>query len=374
MGATVTAYSPYLLSIGLTLGEVGLVNAIYWGTMILAELPTGMLADGKSRAWSLKAGVLFHVVGSIFYICATGFVSAAVAEALIGVGAAFLSGAQSAWIADALDRDGEPESIREVQATDMLIRTPIFLLGGWFGAALAMVSYRLIWIPLVITGLLTAFLVHKRMNERGEPLHRVTEIEAFLLSVKQLRNSRSLMWIIGTMIFIGAVVSFNHYWAPFFEPMVGTLGLAWVWMVIYLSFMPSAWMVKKLSVAVGNEGKYIVLSLLLSGVGLTLAGLYGGLVFPLSAIVIHEFGRGMFEPLTESFVQHRVKSSYRATFGSLRSFLGNIGYAIVPVIIWFSIKGKPDTPETISQVWVICGTFLAIGAIIFWFIRPKKSE
>lgn len=373
MGATVTAYAPYLLSIGLTLGEVGLVNGIYWGVMILAELPTGMLADGKSRAWSLKAGVVFHVIGSLFYMGATGFVSAAVAEALIGIGAAFLSGAQSAWIADALDRDGEPESIREVQATDMLIRTPIFLLGGWFGAALALVSYRLIWIPLVITGVLTAILVHKSMKGRGEPLHRVTELEAFVLSLKQLRNSRSLMWLIGTMILFGTVVSFNHYWSPFFEPKVGTLGLGWVWMIIYLSFMPSGWMVRKLSVAVGNEGKYIVLSLLLSGLGLALAGLSGGLVFPLSAIVIHEFGRGMFEPLTESFVQHRVKSSYRATFGSLRSFLGNIGFAIVPVIIWFSIKGKPDTPETISQVWVVSGVFLTLGSIAIWFLRPRKK-
>ncbi|NQV90113.1 hypothetical protein HQ487_01760 [Candidatus Uhrbacteria bacterium] len=59
LGATVTAYTPFLQSIGLSLSQIALVNAIFWSVIILSELPTGMLADGRSRAYSLKLGGTF---------------------------------------------------------------------------------------------------------------------------------------------------------------------------------------------------------------------------------------------------------------------------------------------------------------------------
>lgn len=73
-------------------------------------------------------------------------------------------------------------------------------------------------------------------------------------------------------------------------------------------------------------------------------------------------GRGFFQPLTESFVQHRVHTSYRATFGSLQSFLGRIGFAVVPLVVWLFIADKPNTSATISLVWIICLIVLLLGA------------
>ncbi|MEK7481456.1 MAG: MFS transporter, partial [Patescibacteria group bacterium] len=88
---TVTAYVPFLLSLGLSLGEVGLVNAVFWAVVMLAEVPTGMLADGRGRAWSLKIGAFIQLVGIALYVTATGLYSAMFAEAMLGIGAAFLS-------------------------------------------------------------------------------------------------------------------------------------------------------------------------------------------------------------------------------------------------------------------------------------------
>ncbi len=373
MGATVTVYAPFLLSIGLTLGEVALVNSVFWAVMILAELPTGMLADGRSRAWSLKVGVVLQSIGAVVYLSAVGFWTAALAEAIVAVGMAFLSGAQSAWIADALTREGKFDDLRHVYATELLIRTPMFLVGGAIGALLALVSYRLIWVPLIVMGIVTALTAHRFMNGQGEPLEQVTEKEALLLSLRHLRSSRALKWVIATMIVFGCVVSFNHFWAPFFEPKVGTLGLSWVWAIIYLSFIPSGWMVRKLGIGAGQEGKYIVLSILMSGLGLMLIGVTDVLVGSLVIAMFHEFGRGMFQPLTDSFVQHRVKSAYRATFGSLQSFLGKIGFAVVPFVVWLLILGKPDTPETITKVWVVCGAIMVVGSLALFVLRPKKN-
>lgn len=80
-----TAYAPFLLSIGLSFGEISLVNSVFWLTAILMELPTGMFADGKSRVWSMKMGCLCLLFGGIAYFFAQGFWSAMIAEGFIGV-------------------------------------------------------------------------------------------------------------------------------------------------------------------------------------------------------------------------------------------------------------------------------------------------
>ncbi len=371
MGATATVYAPFLLSIGLSLGEIALVNAIFWTILIAAELPTGMFADGRSRAFSLKAGMIFHSLGAVSYMMAEGFWSAALAEGLIGIGMAFMSGAQQAWITDALTREGKIEKTRHVFATESVIRMFVFVLGGFIGVLLALISYRLIWLPVIFTSLIAVALCHRHMNDQGEPIERMTEREAFTHSWRHLLQSQALKWVIGSMILFGGVISFNHFWSPYFQTKVGTLGLSWVWALFHLGTMASGWMIRRMTIGVGQETRMIVLSLFLCGIGLALISFFSGIIAPLAAVMIHELGRGMFQPLTDSFVQHRVKSAYRATFGSLQSFLGRIGFAIVPLVVWILIDGKPDTTDTIASVWVVCGSLLAVGSLIFWLVRPR---
>mgnify|MGYP001561872957 CR=1 FL=1 len=373
MACTVTAYTPFLQSIGLSLGEIALVNAIFWSTIILAELPTGMIADGRSRAFSLKLGGVFYAVGALAYTQATGFWSAALSESLIGIGGAFISGAGQAWIADALTREGRYETLRHVYATESLLKSVFMLLGGFAGAAIALVDYRLIWVPFVVSALLASFIAHRSMNGKGEPLEYVTEFTAFRLALAQLKQSRALLWAVAALMVFGAVISFNHYWALYFKPVVGQLGLSWIWAVMYVGLIGASQYARRSSVPLGRETGLIVLSLFLSGLGLGLIALAPSLLIAVPALVIHEIGRGLFDPLTSAFVQHRVHTSYRATFGSLQSFLGRMGFAVVPLVVWLAIDGKPDTTQTISQVWLICALFLILGSGVLWFTRPKSS-
>lgn len=371
MGAITTVYVPFLLSIGLSLAQVALVNTLFWGVLIVSELPTGLFADGRSRAFSLTAGAWFHAFGALAYIFAEGFWSAAFAEGLIAIGMAFLSGAQQAWIADALERENRQDELRRVYASEAFLRAGTFLIGGFLGVVLALLSYRLIWLPAVLTSIAAALLCGISMNGQGEPLERVSEGEAFTRSWSHLKSSRALLWVVSAMVLFGAVVSFNHFWSPYFEAKVGTIGLSWVWVVIYVAYASAGWQIRRLSIPLGAEGTYIALALLLCGVSLAMFRFTSGLAIPLSAVFIHEIGRGMFQPLTDSFIQHRVGSAYRATFGSLASLIGRGGFALVPLLVWIGIDGKPDTSETITSVWLVCGVVLALGALLSYLVRPR---
>ena len=373
IASTMTAYTPFLQGIGLTLGEIALVNAIFWTVIMLAELPTGMLADGRSRAFSLKLGGVFYALGALAYIFAYSFWTAALAEALIGIGSAFISGAGTAWIADALTREGRGSELRHVYATESLIRSVLMLLGGFIGSAIALWEPRFIWVPFVLTALGASVVAHRSMNGQGEPLEYVSELEAFRLALASLRSSRALIWVVASLIVFGAVVSFNHFWALFFLPQVGQLGLAFIWPVMYLGVIGASLCVRRLTIPVGSESNIIVLSVAFAGAGLLGVAIAPGLLLAMPALLVHEIGRGFFQPLTDSFVQHRVHTSYRATFGSLQSFLGRIGFAVVPLTVWLFIADKPNTPATISLVWIACAAALLLGATALWFTRPRTS-
>ena len=370
---TVTVYAPFLLSIGLSLAEIALVNSVFWFTIVLMELPTGMLADGKSRVWSLKMGSICLTFGGIAYLCAQGFWSAMFAEILIGVSMSFFSGAEQAWITDALHREGRDHERRKVFATGALIRAGVMLFGGLIGSLIALYNPRLIWAPMIITSPFTWLIIHRYMNGKGEPIHKMTEVEALRASVSMLRGSRALVWLIATIIVFGAVVAFNNFWSPFFIPKVGTLGLSWVWALMYGGMSCAAIMIHRLTLPHGHESSWILGALVLTGMGLFIAGYAGGLMIPLSSVVVHEIGRGMFQPLVDSFVQHRIESGYRATFVSLQSLLGRIGLVITPLVIWFTIRDKPNTSETISNVWIICGTVLVTGALVLACFRTRPE-
>jgi len=372
LAMTVTAYAPFLISIGLTLGEVSLINAAFWTTIVLAEIPTGLFADGKSRAWSLKMGCVFFTLGAILYLFASGFWSALFCECVIGCGMAFFSGAEQAWVTDALHREGRDDERRNVFATASVIRGFVMVVGGFLGSFIAAYHPRLIWLPMVFTSPIAFFIVHKWMSGFGEPIHKLTEMEALRASVSLLKSSRALVWVIAAMIVFGAVVAFNHFWSPYFQSLVGTAGLSFVWAIIYIGFALSAILVRRLTIPQGQEAVWIVISLVITGMGLVCAGCSNGLLFPLGAVLAHEFGRGMFNPLVDSFVQHRVESGYRATFGSLQSLLGRIGLVIAPVLIWLTIRNDPNTKETIAFIWFACGLVIIIGALLLALVRPRR--
>ncbi len=370
---TVTTYAPFLMSIGLTLGEVSLINAAFWAVIALAEIPTGMLADGKSRVWSLKMGCIFFTCGGLSYLFVNGFWGALFSECVSGIGMAFFSGAEQAWVTDALHKEGRDHERRRIFATASALRGCVLVAGGVIGSLIALSHARLIWLPMVVTSPIAWIFVHTHMSGQGESHQKMTEVEALRASVSLLKSSRALMWVIGMMFVFGAVLSFNHFWSPYFKPLVGTMGLSTVWAAVYTGFALSALLVRRLVIPQGHEAVWIVGAAVMAGIGLLLAGLVSGLMLPLSMALLHECGRGMFHPLVDSFIQHRVESGYRATFSSLQSLLSKLSFVLVPALVWLTIRDQPNTQATISVVWIACGCALVTGSLVLFLFRPKAG-
>jgi len=370
---TFASFVPYLLWLGLSYSEVAFINMVFAGVVFLGELPTGMFADSRSRVWSLRAGVWLWIIGSVFYALAQGVWTAALADGIFAIGNAFLSGARQAWITDALKKHGREKELRHVFGTTAMLSGIACVIGGALGVLLSSIHMRLIWPPLILGCLVSLYIAYVHMKDDGEPAERVSEWEALKRSVKLLRQSHALSWILIILVVTGGFMTFNHYWSPLAQSLWGRGSLTWIWPLLYGSTALAGYLVRKHEHLERYGSSWIVTMLFCAGGSLALVYFVPMPFWILGMMMVHELSRGVLGPLMDTYVQKRVESSYRATFGSLQSFIAHFGFTLAPAIVWVSLDGEPDTPNTILRLWFITGGGMAVVALVLWLLRPRKD-
>ncbi len=137
----------YIQIVGMNPLQLVLVGTAVEATILLFEVPTGILADSYSRRLSVIIGVALVGVCYVIQGSVPIFAIIIVAEIIRGIGETFMSGAESAWIADEIGeervglaylRSGQMQSVGR-------------LVGMGVGAALSTISLPL---PIVLGGAL----------------------------------------------------------------------------------------------------------------------------------------------------------------------------------------------------------------------------
>lgn len=92
--------------IGLTLAQILLLQGIFSLATLLMEYPSGYISDHLGYRFSLLFASALGVAGWGFYTVADSFAGVLLAEILLGISFAFISGADSALLFETLRQDG----------------------------------------------------------------------------------------------------------------------------------------------------------------------------------------------------------------------------------------------------------------------------
>mgnify|MGYP006285799433 CR=1 FL=1 len=156
--------------VGLSPLQLVLVGTILEATVFLFEVPTGVLADVKSRRLSVIIGYVIIGAGFIIEGSVPAFWSVALAQVVWGFGYTFTSGATQAWVVDEVGEKRAGEAfLRGAQAGQVgnLVAIPISIALGTVFPAL----------PILIAGglmvALAAFLALTMTEEGFTPAPRV---------------------------------------------------------------------------------------------------------------------------------------------------------------------------------------------------------
>jgi DHA3 family tetracycline resistance protein-like MFS transporter len=159
----------YIQTVGMNPLQLVLVGTAVEVTILLFEVPTGVLADTYSRRLSVVIGVA--LVGICYVIQGSVAIFAIIiaAEIIRGIGETFMSGAESAWIADEV---GEGRVGLAYLRHGQMSR-----IGRFAGIAVAVALGSInLTLPIILGGALQvafSFFLLVTMPERGfQPTHR----------------------------------------------------------------------------------------------------------------------------------------------------------------------------------------------------------
>lgn len=335
-----------------------LIGVFQGVTVVVAEVPAGVLADGVSRRLVL---VLAHVVMGAG-MAMTGFVTAfpllVVANCLWGLGWALSSGADVAWITDELDRPDLIDRVLAAQARrDLLgIALGIVVFGALAWATTLSVAIVVAGLAMIGLGIL---LVARWPETRFAPVdvgRRWAESSAILRrGVDVVRADRLILLVLTATLFVnGAAEGFGRL----FERRLVLLGLpedpdpiVWFAAVALLAAVLGAMALRIVEARIDGAGVARRVYVIACAIGVAGLLVFAHAPNAASAVAGSLLVSGIGFPTTRVagtiLVNRRTTSDVRATVHSFLSQAENLGEVIFGLALAF-IAGSASSAVALT--------------------------
>jgi DHA3 family tetracycline resistance protein-like MFS transporter len=330
----------YVTVVGLNPFQLVLVGTTLMVVILLAEIPTGVLADTYSRRLSVILGVALIGVGFWLEGAVANFTAVLAAQLLWGIGLTFTSGALEAWIADELGG----QNVDQVFLRGAQLGNFGALLGIASSVALATVRLSL---PLVVSGValvgLAGFLAlfmpehgfTRPLHERRSPWRAARQ--TFVSGMGLVRGSTALLLIMGITLFVGvSSESFDRLWEVHFLSQTGFPSLAAMTPVAWFGLINvgarllsilAAGFARRCFDTASHQGLARLLAVVttLMLIGTFAFGLANSFTMGLLAYWVVYLLRQLYVPLYYAWLNHHSESRVRATVMSLAGQVDAIG-------------------------------------------------
>jgi DHA3 family tetracycline resistance protein-like MFS transporter len=327
--------------VGLSPLQLVLIGTVLEGSVFVFEVPTGVLADVKSRRLSVIIGYALMGIGFLVEGSFPVFGLVALAQVLWGLGYTFTSGATQAWIADEIGEGRASEAfLRGSQAAQVggLLAIPISVALG----------NRVVQLPILTGGVLmialALFLVVAMREEAFEPAPRGMRTHWGMMS-KTIRDARQvtqrqpvLLALLGIGLFYGLYSEgFDRLWTPhllenFTVPLLDRVGpVVWFGVIRSVEILVGLGATELARRRVDtNRSSALATALMLNAgvivVGLAAFGLTRSFGLALILFWLINAARSVTEPLQTSWFNLRIDDSkVRATLFSVSSQMDAIG-------------------------------------------------
>ena len=364
----------YFYRIFITDQQVGILDGLAFAIGLLAEVPSGALADKFGRDKIVRIGQILAGGGILIQAFGSSFIPFFVGQAIMMVGVALVSGADEALFFERLKFDKKSTNWRRLVTRGSqiaLIGTFIAILaGGW----LHTIEPRLPWILNGLAFIASAVLIWSVKDGRPEKARQkfVPELKDYLLDIKtgfvQFRLPK--LWL-----YIPFIITVQGL---FYTTGYGLLRLILLDRFLFDPFWGSVVLATSSLITVGllgymhknadnlSEKKVLTTIGLLAGSSLLLSlaniGWWGYIV-----ILALYAGEHILHPFLSEVLNNRAPETQRATVLSVASFFKTLPYVVLaPIIGYLSTNGK-------IEYFFIAWAMLIFGAVALYLSARKKD-
>ena len=356
-------------------------------TIILLEIPTGLIGDRISRKLTFMISSIFCIISFLMYYVSSNLVHCIVAEIVYSIGFAFYTGSLDAIIISEIKKSKQHDLIGQTISSSLSLR----VIGTMIGGAMGIVIYRYggnhQWLVgaiglLAITIFVSLFLEESYYSNEDILKNRKIDKDKILepSTIKKVGEKPFYTLIfdninknIVILIFLSGIVSFIN--APFFNYwalLIKKLGVATesnLYIIIYSLYMLFMAIGSKLSFEFNRYiGKKRNLSLSTYLVLITsgLMAIAGTLHMAILFFFISEFARGVRDSVFYDAYNEEVENSKRSLMLSLLSLTQKLA-AILSLIITKTLKSNGVSVE----FWI---AIIGFSSILPIYLSIKKLD
>jgi MFS family permease len=352
---------------GLNLLQVSSIWSIIVGTIFLAEVPTGVIADKIGRKWSVVIALFLQALGEYLYFFAKDYVTFVFIAILAGIGYAFLSGANEALVYDSLPEEGRETNMKKSMGLIgsayqlAFFAAPIF--GGLIVSQLVLQKF-LTAIFLTAISVTIALLISLTLKEPQDAYQHSGEspFTIFREGLIEIRNSKRLQWLIAIAVLTS---TFSNALISLYQPYFADASVPTFWIGASLSLGGLlAFILQRYAYRIEQK---------LGKLGFLIISVWPGIMYILLAMVslpallvpifiLAYASMELRNPLLSSYKNEQVHSKNRATVLSLFNM-----FAMLYVALMGLVFGKiADTSIPIA--------FTSIGVLIVLFAMILRTD
>ena len=356
----------FLQGKGISLTQIGLLEAVAWVLTAVAEVPTGAFADRWGRKTSIAIGSLVYA-GSMFLILTEAMSPAfLLGYALWNTSFAFVSGADTALLYDSLKADGRESEAAKQSGRSLAIQQASQGIAALAGAALATVDITLCFTLCGVAAVASAGLI---LTVKEPP--RVEEGEDQLGYWQNLRTGAAIaarrpivrtLLLLGATFFVVPLIVYYFLLQPYaLEVGLPIAALGLVVVGIQAASVAASWL------AYRTEGRFALVTVVgTCGVLVTAACVVLAVrpsIPTIGLMLVVALVPSLVGPLLLARINDLIPSAQRATILSLSAVIGELGTAAaVPLLMWAA-----DVLDPPAAIGIAAGIF-AIAFVPLWLI------
>lgn len=348
-----------------TVSDFFALNGLYYVTMCLFEVPTGVLADRFGRRTTLALGAFGFAAASFAVLHADDVFTAGLGMVALGIAHTLLNGADAAWLYDHLAERGLAAQYMREESRAQWMRILGVSLSDLAGG-LAAECYGIgAAFHVAIGATLTAGVLACSLPETPRP--RGVGAGHVLSRVFVAVRGRELRWILGyaTALFVLLRVAFHFY-----QPQMHAVGIerplhyGATLCVLNLVAAPFARSAHRIQERLGARRLAMVLVHAFAASFLALAWVDDAWCIALFALQQIPFG--LMQPVVRGFTNRFAPPQARATILSLQSFCGRALFGVT----LFALGPIVDRVGSLQPIYAVLGVATIVLAVVLARTMP----
>jgi len=361
----------YLLSNGLSMTQVLLLQSFFTVLIFFLEIPSGVVADLFGLKRTLMLSQISVTIGFIFYGFSSSFYWFLLAEFFIALGISLYSGTDSAFVYDTLKQIKEESKFKKVMGRVNAIGTTSIGISAALGGYLATIfgQRNLFFFGasfFVIGTILLSFLKEPKLYVKVEDRDYFKHLrEGISYSLKHPEIKK---YIIYFSLFGAFTYMLFYLIQPYFE--IGGLSLVLIGLGVsgYFLFKAIGYsFTDKITKYFKNKDKLLIYLLVIVGIFFVLLN-FVNVWIGMGIIFIMMFLSALKELIVDNEVNTYCKASHRATILSVKNMSKSLLYALFGPIIGYTT----DTFSLHITLMLMGGTLLLFGVYVVFLFRKKN--